>query len=200
MSVPRTETQEAIMKKSVIILALLLVAALMFTFAGCGGGNSETEATTAATEATTAEETAAEAEDGGITADDVTFTYNGVKVELNGDAAAAIEALGEPESSESQLSCHGEGDDKTYTYDGFVLNTYPLDGEDRVLEIVIKSDAIETNKGVKVGDGAEAVKAAYGDSFKEVGLYYAYDAGDGKSLQFLIEDGVVSEIDYYYDV
>ena len=125
---------------------------------------------------------------------------NGVKVELNGDADAAIAALGEYKDVSSQLSCHGEGEDKTYTYDNFVLNTYPLDGKDRVLEIVVKSADIPTSKGVKVGDSASAVKEAYGDGFREVGTYYAYDAGDGKSLQFLIENDSVKEIDYYYDV
>ena len=51
-----------------------------------------------------------------------------------------------------------------------------------------------------IPNSASAVKEAYGDGFREVGTYYAYDAGDGKSLQFLIENDSVKEIDYYYDV
>ena len=115
-------------------------------------------------------------------------------------ADAAVKALGEAQEVSSQLSCHGEGDDKTYTYEGFVLNTYPLDGKDRVLEIVVKTAGIPTAKGVQVGDAVSKVTEAYGEDFKKVGMYYAYDAGDGKSLQFFIQDDKVQEISYYYDV
>ena len=110
-----------------------------------------------------------------------------MKVELNSDADAAVKALGEAKDVSSQLSCHGEGQDKTYTYENFVLNTYPLDGKDRVLEIVVKAAGIPTAKGVQVGDAVSAVTDAYGNDFKQVGMYYAYDAGDGKSLQFFVQ-------------
>ncbi len=135
-----------------------------------------------------------------VTAQDTVFTFNGVDVELNSDADAAVAALGEAKDVSSQLSCHGEGDDKTYTYDGFILNTYPLDGKDMVLEIVINKEGIKTNKDIQIGDSVDAVKAAYGEGYDEIGMYYAYKVGDGKSIQFFIEDDKVSEIDYYYDV
>lgn len=38
-----------------------------------------------------------------------------------------------------------------------------------------------------------------GSDYTELGLYYAYDTGNGKSLQFYVEDGTVMEIDYYYE-
>ena len=186
------------MKKVLLtIIAVLLTLTLVAALAGCGSDKSKDDkkdgkGTDVSTEAQNA--------GGAMDAKDLVFSYNGVSVELDGDADAAVAALGEPKEKSSQLSCHGEGDDKTYTYDGFVLNTYPLEGKDRVLEIVVTSADIPTSKGIKVGDTAEAVTEAYGADFKEVGMYHAYSSGDGKSLQFFIQDGKVQEISYYYDV
>ncbi len=186
------------MKKVLLtIIAVLLTLTLVAALAGCGSDKSKDDkkdgkGTDVSTEAQNA--------GGAMDAKDLVFSYNGVSVELDGDADAAVAALGEPKDKSSQLSCHGEGDDKTYTYDGFVLNTYPLEGKDRVLEIVVTSADIPTSKGIKVGDTAEAVTEAYGADFKEVGMYHAYSSGEGKSLQFFIQDGKVQEISYYYDV
>lgn len=195
------------MKRIVIsIMSALLAVTSVCALAGCGSDSKGT-ASSAATQSSAAESAAqaSDAKSGNtaaatISAADVVFSFNGASVELNGDADAAVAALGNANDVSSQLSCHGQGDDKTYTYDGFVLNTYPLDGKDRVLEIVVKSADIPTSKGVKVGDAVSAVTAAYGDNYRKVGVYYAYDAGEGKSLQFLIEGDKVTEIDYYYDV
>ena len=194
------------MKRIVIsIMSALLAMTSVCALAGCGSDSKGTASSSAAPQSSAAESAAqaSDAKSGAaatISAADVVFSFNGTSVELNGDAEAAVAALGQANDVSSQLSCHGQGDDKTYTYEGFVLNTYPLDGKDRVLEIVVKSADIPTSKGVKVGDDVSAVTAAYGDNFRKVGVYYAYDAGEGKSLQFLIEGDKVTEIDYYYDV
>ena len=194
------------MKRIVIsIMSALLAMTSVCALAGCGSDSKGTASSSAAPQSSAAESAAqaSDAKSGAaatISAADVVFSFNGTSVELNGDAEAAVAALGQANDVSSQLSCHGQGDDKTYTYEGFVLNTYPLDGKDRVLEIVVKSADIPTSKGVKVGDAVSAVTAAYGDNYRKVGVYYAYDAGEGKSLQFLIEGDKVTEIDYYYDV
>ena len=184
------------MKKILIVMALVL--ALVLSLAACGEEKpAPTDAPATTADTTEAQAPAAE----GLSAEDVVFSYNGVNVELDGDAQAALAALGAPVSESSQLSCHGQGDDKTYKYEGFILNTYPLDGEDRVLEIVINGEGITTSKGIKIGDSADAVTAAYGDGYRKIGMYYAYNAADGKkSLQFFMENDTVKEIDYYYDV
>ena len=112
-----------------------------------------------------------------------------------------VEALGEPKDVSSQTTCHGtEGEDKTYTYDGFTIMTYPKDGKDLVLEVNISSADIASSKGVKVGDPVSAVTAAYGEPSKKVGVYYSYSTADNKSLQFMVENDVVTEIDYFYTV
>ena len=191
-------------------LALIAAAAVMLgaavSLTGCGGAQSsaaQTEAATAAATQAQAEATTAAAKaasSGSFAAEDLIFSYNGATVELNRSMDEALNALGQATDVSSQLSYHGEGEDKTYTYDGFSVNTYPLEGADHVLEIVVSKEGIPTAKGVQVGDTADKVKETYGDNFKEVGIYYAYEGEGGKSLQFMIEDGKVKEIDYYYDV
>ena len=189
------------MKRPIVfIVSALLAATSVCALAGCGAKETSSTVTSTVQSSAAADAKETVAPEGGITAADAVFSYNGVDVELNSDADAAVEALGEYNDVSSQMSCHGEGEDKTYTYNDFVLNTYPLDGQDRVLEIVVNSDTVATTKGIKIGDTAEQVKAAYGAGYREIGTYYAYDAGDKKSIQFLMEDGKVKEISYYYDV
>ena len=186
----------------IFIVTALMAASSVCALAGCGTEKTSSASGAAATTAAaTAADTSGAASASSVSAEDTLFSYNGVTVELDGDAQAAIDALGEPISTSSQATCHGtEGDDKTFVYDGFSINTYPRDGQDRVLEIVVNSADVPTTKGVKVGDGIDAVKAAYGDGYREVGAYYAYETEDGKSIQFMINNDAVTEIDYYYDV
>ena len=182
------------MKRLVLIaISVLTALCLVLSLAACGNDGGSTPTSVPATEA---------AQSGsGVTDADLTFVYNGVNVELNGDAQALIAAIGEDYEESSQLSCHGEGDDKTYKFNGFIINTYPLDGEDRVLEVVINGEGIATSKGIGLGASVDEVTSTYGDGYRKVGMYYAYEAADGKrSLQFFIENDTVKEIDYYYSV
>lgn len=180
-----------------LLLVVMMTLSLAAELVGCGSDKAENDKKEEKKDTTSESQSA---DTGALTAEDLVFSYNGVTVELNGDADAAVAQLGEAKDVSSQLSCHGEGDDKTYTYDGFVLNTYPLDGKDRVLEIVVNAPGIATSKGIEVGAAVADVTAAYGSDYKQVGMYYAYEGGDGKSLQFFVQDDKVQEISYYYDV
>lgn len=183
------------MKRSfLILLAAVLVLTMAFTLTGCGSDTpTEAPATAAPTQAG---QTGA-----GITEADTTFGINGVDVALDGSIDAVITALGDPLDVKSELSCHGEGDDKTYTYNGFVIKSYPKDGEDRVLEVLINDAGIPTSKGIEIGSSIDDVIAAYGDNYSVIaGKRYVYDAGNGKTLRFVTEDNAVVQIDYYFNV
>lgn len=188
------------MKRTMIsVTAAALTLTSVLAFAGCGK-SEQSSAAEAATTVAAQETTAAAQETGAIAESDVVFNYNGAKVELNTPIDSMISAIGEANDVSSQLSCHGEGEDKTYTYNGFTVNSYPLDGKDYVMEVVVNQAGIPTSKGVSVGDPVSKVTEAYGDNYKAVGVYYSYDAGNKKSLQFLIENDAVTEIDYFYTV
>lgn len=187
------------MKRTLIsVTAAALAVTSVLAFAGCGK-NEQPSADTAATTAAAQETTAAQAQ-GAIPESDTVFTYNGAKVELNTPIDDMLAALGQANEVSSQLSCHGEGEDKTYSYNGFTVNSYPLNGKDYVMEVVVNEAGIPTSKGVAVGDPVSKVTEAYGNNYKAVGVYYSFDAGNKKSLQFLIENDTVTEIDYFYTV
>lgn len=187
------------------ILISLTAAALALTsaisLAGCGSNeSSSSKKDTSSSSAAASSKVDESSSSAAVSANEVKFTYNGAAVELNTEIDAMVSALGDPIDISSQMSCHGEGEDKTYTYDGFVVNSYPRDGKDYVMEIVVSNAGIPTSKGIEVGSSAADVVAAYGMGYKEIGVYYAYDAGDKMSLQFYIENDAVKEIDYYYNV
>lgn len=187
------------------ILVSLTAAALALTsavsLAGCGSNGSSSSKDASSSSAAASSKVEESSSAAAISAEDVKFTYNGATVELNSELDPAIEALGDYLDVSSELSCHGKGEDMTYTYDGFAVNSYPdSSGVNRVLEIVVTTEGKPTSKGIQVGSSVSDVVAAYGNGYKEVGVYYAYDAGDKKSLQFYIENDAVKEIDYYYSV
>ena len=187
------------------ILVSLTAAALALTsavsLAGCGSNGSSSSKDASSSSAAASSKPDESSSSAAVSANDVKFTYNGSTVELNTEIDAMVAALGEPISVTSQMSCHGKGEDMTYTYDGFTVTSYPdSNGVNRVLEIVVTTEGKPTSKGIQVGSSVSDVVAAYGNGYKEVGVYYAYDAGDKKSLQFYIENDAVKEIDYYYSV
>ena len=189
------------MKRSfVVIVSALIAAASVCSLAGCGSKEAS-QAQSAAASAASSAVAAADAGNGAFSDTDVVANIKGVNVELNTEIEPIVEALGEPKDVSSQTTCHGtEGEDKTYTYDGFTIMTYPKDGKDLVLEVNISSADIASSKGVKVGDPVSAVTASYGEPSKKVGVYYSYSTADNKSLQFMVENDVVTEIDYFYTV
>lgn len=184
------------MKRTLIaIVAAMLAVTSVVSLAGCGGNNDKKEST--------AEASAQENNNGALADADTTATIKDVKVELNGDGATAIQALGTDYTYSAQTSCHANsGEDKTYAYQGFTVNTYPNDGKESVLEVIVTSGDYATSKGVKVGDKLAAVTAAYGDKYRTIGQkFYVYENEDGKKqIRFSIENDTVTQIDYYYNV
>ncbi|MBQ1454200.1 MAG: hypothetical protein IIZ23_09560 [Ruminococcus sp.] len=192
------------MKRILIAMAATALALTSaFALAGCGSSESSKAESNSTVESKVEDVTKADNAQSAaaVTADDVKFTVNGATVELNSELETAVAGLGDPIEITSQLSCHGEGEDKTYTYDGYIVNSYPdANGTDRVLEVVVSAENLTTNKGIHVGSSASEVVEAYGKGYKEIGVYYSYDAGNKMELRFLIENDKVTEIDYYYNV
>lgn len=193
------------MKRILIALAAATLALTSaFALTGCGSSESSGKTESSAVESNGGND-ASKTESGqsaaAVSADDVKFSYNGTTIELNSELETAISGLGDALEVKSQLSCHGEGEDKSYKYEGFVVNSYPdSSGKDRVLQVLITGENIPTNKGIKIGSTANDVVAAYGEGYKKIGVYYSYDAGNKMELRFLIENDAVSQIDYYYNV
>ncbi len=120
--------------------------------------------------------------------------------QLNSDMDTVLAALGEANSMTTAPSCIGVGEDKTYHYDGFTVTTYPRGDKDYVMEIKVLDAAIATAKGIRLGSTMDDMTAAYGSGYRTFGYICAYQTNDNKSLQFFVEDGVITEISYAYKV
>lgn len=177
------------MKKNILILTVALSCVLC----ACGGGSTkkiEGEVNTAneQTQETEKAEESAAAHKG------YTYISNDVVVEIDADAAAVVEQLGEPLSYFEAPSCAFEGIDKIYTYNSFEIETYPMDGKDFISMVTFKDDSITTPEGVGIGDSVDKVKEVYGDCAEEGGMM-VYEKDDMK-LCFIVKDGAVVSVEY----
>ena len=136
---------------------------------------------------------------GSFSSADTDFVYNGQRVSLNENMSSVLSKLGKAASVSSAPSCHGDGEDKTYEYNGFTIYTYPSGGNDLVLEINVQSSAIPTSKGIKAGSSLNDITAVYGNNYTNDGNYIVFSSGI-KTLQFFMSGNTVSEIDYYYNL
>ncbi len=159
------------------IICVICIFALCLT--GCGGGNSSSG------------------------------TAKGFKAIVNGDleiepgvsAAAALEALGEPEKYEEAASCYFDGMDKIFNYGSFEIRTYPKDGQDMVQDVCIMEPGDKAGSSqITVGSSLADVLAAYGEEYSLVGKMYKYYYDDVRYTYFFIMDDAVKYFGYAIDV
>lgn len=181
------------------LLAVLLAVTLSLTLlAGCGGNNNSQDSsgnTDGNQSQNSGSEDTGETGNGGQEASAFVFTSNGVEVRMNAEADPIVEALGEPVSTFEAPSCAFQGTDYIYTYDGFQINTYPLNDVNYVSSVVFMSDAVSTPEGLEIGKTKDDMIAAYGEDYTEEYDQYTYTRGDSQ-LVVLIEDGYISSIEY----
>lgn len=120
------------------------------------------------------------------------FTSGSTKIEVNADASAIVDELGDPDDYFESESCAFEGLDKVYTYPGFHLNTYPVDDKDYVLSVDFMDDTVETDEGISIGSTKDEVTEAYGEPAEETSSSLVYEKGDTEMTIGLDGDSVSS--------
>ena len=165
-----------------VILALITVCAL---FASCDDGS----------DITLPPETEEQTE-GGQNKNTFVFEYNETSVYPHAKMTELLNGLGEPTSYEESNSCYYQGLDKDYTYPGFKIRTYPVDGVDYVLNICFTDDTVATPEGIMLGSTRDEVIAAYGSSFTESNGSTVYTI-DKAELRFRFSDNGVIAIEYW---
>lgn len=123
------------------------------------------------------------------------LTYQGCALPANADFAPLLAYLGDPANYFEAESCAFEGLDKTYTYDGVEIVTYPDEDVDRISSVRILSEAVSTPEGITIGSTPEDVTAAYGEDYTAVGQQYTYEDGDCL-LSVLFQDGKAVSVEY----
>ena len=114
---------------------------------------------------------------------------------MNEDSAAALSELGAWSNYAETTSCAFKGLDKTYSYPGFDLYTYPLNGTDNVNSIYFTDDSAATAEGIRIGSTKEEMEAAYGTDYTEEFGVYIYTKDDS-TLSFIVTDGIVESVEY----
>jgi len=166
------------------IIAVALIM-LVFSLASCKGGVDITlpEESDASTTAVTQN-------------DSFVFVYNNTSVTPHAKMAELLNGMGDPTTYEESNSCYYQGLDKDYTYPGFKLRTYPLDGVDYVLNICFVDDSIATPEGIMLGSTRDEVIAAYGNAFTEENGNTIYTKGKTE-LRFRFSEESVVAIEYW---
>lgn len=123
------------------------------------------------------------------------FETKGVEIAMNAQVAPIIESLGEYKEFFEAESCAFQGMEKTYTYDGFDLYTYEIDGVDSVASISFLDDSVKTQEGIYLYSSLDDMIDAYGDDYEESLGLYTYVQGDSE-LAFLVDNDEVVSIEY----
>ena len=168
------------------ILTLMIVLAMVFAMAACGGTQPATPSGDAGetTQATVGQKTP-----------DFVFEYKGTEITLHADARPILEKLGEPVKYTESASCAFDGLDKSYYYGSFYLETYPQCGGEWDYGWWFADDSVTTEEGIYIGSTQADVEKAYGAENYNGTNAYVVARGDG-TLTVILENGAVSSIQY----
>lgn len=174
-------------KLGIVAISLYMLAGLV----ACGGESSKT---ISKNDATTE---AADTDNKGTAG--YMFEAKGatdtISIAVDADMKGILAVLGEPNKYYEAKSCAFDGLDKTYTFNHFEIYTYPDGSVDRVSAVVLMDDMAETPEGASIGMKADDVKKIYGTPSDSTDTSIKYSK-DGMSLSFIIENGVVTSIQY----
>lgn len=194
--------------------ALIFTLAFAFCFlTACGGGSQEapapepseipestgvlqnepSEQPSASTPANSDETSAPAAP---VSEADFVLTLPGGIITFDQNITQATALLGEDYQYAEAISCAYDGLDKTFSYDGIEIITYPDGEQDFVNEIILTSGGYSTSRGTCVGDSLSELTAAYGPDYKASGALVEYELGTSV-LSFTIKDDVVVTIDFF---
>lgn len=168
------------------IISIILVALMILCFASCGNdtGDGTTEAPGESTPTAT-------------TVRDDSFVHGDLVLNI-GEAISesTLAPLGEPLDKQSAPSCHYDGNDTIYIYDGLVIYTY-ADGDNEIVYLIeITSDAYTAKNDTKVGMTIDEVKNAFGEPATETTVSIVYNLSDTTAIRFTLADSTITMIEY----
>ncbi|MGN1479923.1 MAG: hypothetical protein ACI4XH_09160 [Acutalibacteraceae bacterium] len=150
-------------------------------------GTTQTTVSTKKTTTTTAKTTKTTAGNKKLSPNDLTI---GMKV-----TADTVSSLGTVIDKQSAPSCHFDGNDTIYCYDGFTIYTYADNGVDRLYLVEINDSSVSTAKGACVGMSVSEVKNKYGQPIEETGTSICYN-GNNCKIRFSHNGNTVTLIEY----
>lgn len=169
------------MKKLFVLFSLVLC---IWLFTGCGAnGEGNTEPS----------ETPVNNENVAIDA----FVCNDVDLKIGAEMTEDIKsALGTATDVQEAPSCHYDGNDTIYFYDGFTVYTYTENDKQIIYLIEITNENYVATKNTCVGMSFEDVKTTLGEPQEETELVLVYNLSETTAIRFTQENSVVSMIEY----
>ena len=171
------------------IISILLSLAALASLAACGGTPAGNTSASGGGPAGSPEPSAPEK---GAA---FSFAAGGTEITIDENMADVLAALGEPQSYFEAESCAFEGLDKTYTYAGFVITTYPDGEKDFINSIRLTDDSATTQEGAYLGCTAGQIREIYGDAGNSLVSALSYTKGD-TTLNFILDGDTVISIEY----
>lgn len=153
------------------IYMILLMIAMLLSFAGCADGNAPEQE------------------------ENFSFTYQNISITLGAEATSILEALGEPRSYTEEASCAFDGVDKTFYYGSFYLSTCPIDGKDCINTIWFADDTVATEDGIRIGASRTQVETICGKEAFDGKNSFVLSRGNSK-LTILLEEDTVKGVRY----
>lgn len=151
------------------------------------------------TETVKKEDNAVNSAVGSFSSSDMAVTINGVTLRPNTAWSNYSSSFGAPDNTTQAPSCHFDGMDNIYEYNGFSIYTYRNNGEDYIYDIEITSKSIPTAKGIRTGSSESDVIAAYGNAYtSKTESLIEYRSGNS-SIYFTMNNGTVTTIEFYCD-
>ncbi len=123
------------------------------------------------------------------------FTVDGLDIHMDDEMAPILEALGEPNFYYEAQSCAFEDMDRIYTYSGYEIFTYVIDGVERVNYMWFTDDSRKTREGAGLGTTLAELEAMYGTEYEQDNTKYSYSI-DNCKLSFILENDAVISVEY----
>lgn len=115
-------------------------------------------------------------------------------IALDAPAAPVLEALGAPFGYGEQRGTSRKGVEKTYRFTGLDVRTYQGKDGERILNLLITDDSLETPQGISVGDTAAQVRACFGQDAIQGNRCTIQTASE--KMVLLLENNLVASIQY----
>ncbi len=164
------------------LFIMIIVAALLFSMAGC---QESPEISTGAT-------TTAPSVPAGVDKDYYFFQVG--TVELIPGKPFDADALPEPVAVSQIPSCAFEGTDNVYTYEAFEIIAYEKAGVEYLYSVYILDPNLTTAHGLALGDPEARVDEIYGTDFLANGTERRYRKADTE-LAVILMNGTVQSIE-----
>ena len=126
------------------------------------------------------------------------FTVDGVVFTPGADAGAVFAVWrGKAPQISVKASCLGgvDGEDVTYVYDGFRIQTFRSSEGEEIRWVILMSDVVTTSKGITIGSTVDQAKTTYGEPAETSDSLIVYQQG-GTKLRFKHRDGVITAVEY----